>query len=256
MTTLCHDCRPLPTADAAEERAPRDPSQRQHRSEPRSLARIAIVFRRCLVGIAAFHLLAGGVAAERVVRVTDGDSIVVESGENEINVRIADIDAPELDQTFGEEAKSALSRLLEGRRVRLELVGGDAYRRIVANVFVEERDVAAELVTGGFAWVRRAYAPASRLIDLEESARDARRGLWAGDAPTQPWIWRKTRGHPKDDEGRSSFEPISPDCGSKHFCSEMRSCEEALAFLRECGLETIDGDGDGIPCESMCKYYR
>jgi hypothetical protein len=33
----------------------------------------------------------------------------------------------------------------------------------------------------------------------------------------------------------------------------MASCEEALFYLRECGLQDMDGDGDGLPCErSLC----
>lgn len=218
--------------------------------------RAAAIIRRCLVGIAVLQFLSGAAPAEPVVRVKDGDSIVVQSADNHVDVRIADIDAPELDQPFGEQAKAALETLVGNRDVRLELVGGDAYRRIVANVFVDDRDVAAELVTDGLAWVRRAYAPAARLVELEDAARAARRGLWSGDSPNPPWIWRKTGGRTATDADKSSFEAFSPECGSKNFCHEMRSCEEAIAYLRECHLETIDGDGDGIPCEALCKYYR
>jgi endonuclease YncB( thermonuclease family) len=100
-------------------------------------------------------MVAGGLA-ERVVHGKDGDSIVVVSADREVNVRIADMDAPELDQPYGREAKDALVSLVGGREVRLELVGGDVYRRIVANVFVGEGDVAAELVRRGLACVRRA----------------------------------------------------------------------------------------------------
>lgn len=216
----------------------------------------ARALRRALIGVAAFQLLVGGAAAERVLRVTDGDSIVVESANNQVEVRIADIDAPEIDQPYGKAAKKALDDLVGGRQVRLELVGGDAYRRIVANVFVEERDVAAELVGKGFAWVRRAYAPASPLIGLEEAARHARLGLWAGKSPSPPWIWRKTGGDAGSQARQSTRQSISPECGTKTYCRQMRSCEEALAYLRECHLDTIDGDGDGIPCEKLCRYYR
>ena len=205
--------------------------------------------RCCLIATAFFLVSAGPATAERVVRVVDGDSIVVDSSGNRVEVRIADIDAPEMDQPHGEAAKAALEELVGDRVVRLELIGGDAYRRIVANVFVDDRDVAAELVAGGWAWVRRAYAPAARLIELEEAAHDARRGLWAEDSPSPPWIWRRTGGNP-------SLQSVTPECGSKTSCREMSSCEEAIAYLSECKLDTIDGDGDGIPCESLCRYYR
>ena len=211
---------------------------------------------RLTLAIGTFALMIAGASAERVMRVKDGDSIVVMSAGREVNVRIADMDAPELDQPYGREAKDALVSLVGGREVRLELVGGDVYRRIVANVFVGDRDVAAELVGRGFAWVRRAYAPAARLIKLEDDARAARRGLWAQSDPVPPWIWRKFGKDSIPEGAGQAPAPVTPVCGSKTHCHEMSSCEEALAYLHECGLQTIDGDGDGIPCEKLCRYYR
>ncbi|MGH8591079.1 MAG: excalibur calcium-binding domain-containing protein [Gammaproteobacteria bacterium] len=33
----------------------------------------------------------------------------------------------------------------------------------------------------------------------------------------------------------------------------MISCEEAKLYLNQCGLSRIDRDGDGMPCESLCR---
>lgn len=200
--------------------------------------------------------MVAGASAEPVLRVKDGDSIVVSSAGRKVNVRIADMDAPELGQAYGVQARDALVSLVGGREVHLELVGGDVYRRIVANVYVEGRDVAAELVGQGLAWVRRAYAPAARLIRLEDDARAARRGLWADANPIPPWVWRKLGKDSTPDGSRQTPTVVTPECGAKTQCREMSSCEEALAYLHECGLQTIDGDGDGIPCETLCRYYR
>ena len=41
-------------------------------------------------------------------------------------------------------------------------------------------------------------------------------------------------------------------CGKKQSCAEMDSCEEALFHLQTCKLKTIDGDGDGTPCDGLC----
>ena len=224
------------------------------RSTPTTPRRAAI--HRWAFGIALLQLITGNVHAERVVRVKDGDSIVIASAGREVDVRIADMDAPELGQPYGEEAKSALAALVDGRQVRLELIAGDAYRRIVANVFVEDRDVAAAMVESGLAWVRRAYAPASRLISLEEHARDAHKGLWSNPHPTPPWIWRKFGKEPPSEQSAKPSQPITPKCGAKTRCADMDSCEEAIAYLHACGVDTIDGDGDGIPCEDLCRYYR
>jgi len=42
-------------------------------------------------------------------------------------------------------------------------------------------------------------------------------------------------------------------CGSKNYCKEMNSCKEAQYFFNTCNLTRLDGDNDGIPCESICK---
>lgn len=41
-------------------------------------------------------------------------------------------------------------------------------------------------------------------------------------------------------------------CGGKRYCGEMNSCGEANYYLNECGVYRLDGDGDGVPCESLC----
>ena len=41
-------------------------------------------------------------------------------------------------------------------------------------------------------------------------------------------------------------------CGSKRRCGEMDSCAEARHYLTKCGVRSLDRDGDGVPCESLC----
>ena len=54
----------------------------------------------------------------------------------------------------------------------------------------------------------------------------------------------------------SSLTPSSNSysCGSKKYCFQMTSCEEAKFYLKTCGLKRLDRDGDGIPCEKLCKW--
>lgn len=40
-------------------------------------------------------------------------------------------------------------------------------------------------------------------------------------------------------------------CDGRRFCSQMTSCEEATYFLRNCPNTEMDGDNDGVPCESQ-----
>lgn len=199
-------------------------------------------------------LAATGAAGEQVVRVKDGDSLVVASAGREVDVRLAGIDAPELRQARGMEARTALETLVAGRDVELQLVGGDAYRRIVAHVLVDGLDVNAEMVRRGLAWVPRQYNPAPALVRQEHEAQAAGRGVWGDAKPTPPWVWRKaSRGAAK--RTRAAAAPTVAEavqCGSKRYCKEMTSCAEAKAFLSQCGLRGMDGDQDGVPCEKLC----
>jgi len=43
-------------------------------------------------------------------------------------------------------------------------------------------------------------------------------------------------------------------CDGRKYCSQMTSCAEAKSFLQNCPGTEMDGDSDGIPCESQwCK---
>lgn len=65
------------------------------------------------------------------------------------------------------------------------------------------------------------------------------------------------KGQPNARLAQSSFEsePKSArreySCAGKHYCSEMTSCDEAEYYLTHCPATEMDGDGDGVPCESQ-----
>jgi hypothetical protein len=47
---------------------------------------------------------------------------------------------------------------------------------------------------------------------------------------------------------------ITFKCDGRKYCSQMTSCAEAKSFLQNCPGTEMDGDGDGVPCESQwCK---
>lgn len=52
---------------------------------------------------------------------------------------------------------------------------------------------------------------------------------------------------------RQSAPTFSGKCGSKRYCTQMTSCAEARFYLKQCGLRKLDKDGDGVPCESLCR---
>ena len=56
-------------------------------------------------------------------------------------------------------------------------------------------------------------------------------------------------------ESRLKSAPTPPEnvfkCDGRIYCSQMTSCAEATYFLRNCPGTKMDGDRDGVPCESQ-----
>jgi endonuclease YncB( thermonuclease family) len=169
----------------------------------------------------------------RVVYVQDGDTFTMKANGHETKIRLGQIDAHELDQAFGPESKRSLQGLVRNRSVRVEVETIDKYGRTVGMVFADGVDVNREQIKRGMAWAYRHYLHDQSLLSEEDTAKQAHVGLWAEANPTPPW------------EHRAS-------CGHKRYCKEMSSCREALHYLNDCGLLSLDRDKDGIPCETLC----
>ena len=124
-----------------------------------------------------------------VVKVVDGDTIHVRTGDRVEKVRYIGMNTPEVHHpTRGEEpggrAASDVNRqLVAGRHVRLELdvQDRDRYGRLLAYVWVGETMINAELVARGYAQVMT-VPPNVRyqqlFLQLQRDAREAGRGLW------------------------------------------------------------------------------
>ena len=165
--------------------------------------------------------------------ISDGDTLTVQTDDNQrVRVRLAGIDAPEHDQPYGTAATHSLAALALNRTVRVRRVAEDDYGRMVGVVVADGRDLDAEQVRRGMAWVYRRYSRSRHLYALEAEAKQARRGLWADSNPIPPWDWRhggksRSRHHrrrPPFSAGRSAL-------------GEMTSCEEARFYLDRCGVK-------------------
>jgi len=156
---------------------------------------------RCLGAAAALVLVllfaTAAAAAEAIAgtaRVIDGDTLVVA----EVRVRIFGIDAPESRQSCtagdghdyfcGRVAASALAEKIAGRPVTCRPRTTDRYGRTVAVCFdAGDEDLGAWMVRAGVAIAYRTYSTV--YVDDEDTARRARRGLWAGEF-VEPSKWR------------------------------------------------------------------
>jgi endonuclease YncB( thermonuclease family) len=187
----------------------------------------------------------------RVVGIADGDTLTLLVVREQVRVRLAQIDAPESDQPYGKKAKAALSALAFGKRARVEVVDIDRYERTVGEVFVNGIDVNREMVREGHAWAYTKYSHTTEIIELEDAARAAKKGLWAlpENQREPPWLWRHAPRAPRPKSG-----PLA--CGTRIYCSQIANCEEARFYFEQCGVQSLDGDDDGIPCESLCEVAR
>lgn len=127
----------------------------------------------------------------KVVKVYDGDTFTAEVSGKIEKIRLAEIDAPELKQPYGQEAKEFLSGVLDSGKVCLLIRDEDLYRRLLADVRVGTFSVNHSMIRYGWAWVYTQYSTDVKLLLDEERARSLKRGLWQDLNPVKPWIWRR-----------------------------------------------------------------
>jgi len=79
----------------------------------------------------------GSTLSGKCIRVTDGDTIVVLTGNNKIKIRLYGVDCPETDQRYGKKAKLFTSEHVLGKTLRIEKKG-KSYNRIVGSVYAKD----------------------------------------------------------------------------------------------------------------------
>lgn len=182
----------------------------------------------------------------RVVAIADGDTFtLLTEDKQQVKIRLAEIDAPESGQPYGNRSKQALSGLIFGEDVRVEVQTTDRYGRTVGRPFVGDLDICAEMVGMGAAWAYREYLKDQSLLGLEQEAKASKRGVWGlSEASTPPWEWRRSGGqegapdgcnikgniNSKGDRiyhvpGSSSYgvTKINESKGERWFCSEVEA---------------------------------
>ena len=108
--------------------------------------------------------------------VVDGDTIII----GKTSIRLAGIDAPELDHPYGNNAKWALINLCKGQVIVAVMDESSSYDRAVATCYLPDgRDISAEMVKMGMAvdWTKFSGGK-YRQFELP----DIRKKLWRCDA--------------------------------------------------------------------------
>ncbi len=143
--------------------------------------------------------LAGDRVPVSVMRIVDGDSVVVWTGENEVIVRMVGIDCPEfhhnqkaekdakewgipLSDVFhaGRSARNFLSSISpNGMGITMEVTGEDKYKRTLAYLYLQDgRCLNETLLRNGVALSRYRHKKYDEYKEFENAARIGRRGFW------------------------------------------------------------------------------
>lgn len=186
----------------------------------------------------------------KVIAVMDGDTLMVMQGDRPVKVRLAEIDAPEKAQPYGMASQQSLAGMVMGRQVQVTSRAIDDYGRMIAIVSVAGLNVNHEQVRRGMAWEYSRFHNNRPVMELQDEAQQARRGLWAAGETIEPSQWRKL--HPST---LSATAPADPLCAKKQ-CVQMSSCSEAMDYLSRCSTKSLDGDSDGTPCEELCMPQK
>ena len=127
------------------------------------------------------------------LRVVDGDTIVL----NDEKIRFTGIDTPELKQTClqgdqevacGMTAKKLLVEKIGNATPECISEGKDAYKRTLAECFVNGESLSKFLVRSGYAFAYRKYS--TKFVKDEEFAKENKLGMWAMTFQ-YPWDYRK-----------------------------------------------------------------
>ncbi|OJV15320.1 MAG: hypothetical protein BGO27_02295 [Alphaproteobacteria bacterium 33-17] len=181
-----------------------------------------------------------------VTKVTDGDSLTITDASNKPHkVRLVNIDAPEKNQDYGVESTKSLESICIHKEAKITYEDKDKYNRILGHVYCNGAYANLEQVKLGMAWVYEKYTNDESFIAAQNKAKATKLGLWANQNPQAPWEFREAQKQPKVSS--------KPNCGSKTKCSQMSSCKEAMHYLNNCGVSSLDRDKDGIPCEKLCR---
>jgi micrococcal nuclease len=131
----------------------------------------------------------------KVIGVKDGDTVVViDAANNQTTLRLAEVDCPEKKQAFGTKAKQFTSDQVYLKEIKYIVTDTDRYGRSIAKIYYDDNKyLSAEIIKNGFGWQYKQYSTSKVLANLEQEARQNKRGLWVEPNPIYPSDFRKSK---------------------------------------------------------------
>lgn len=170
------------------------------------MASMIIVFSSLVALPLSAAASADEIIRAKAVSIVDGDSISAVINQELVRVRLAGVDAPEGSQPFAIDSRQSLHELCFWVEAELSSISKDYYGRMLAKVKCNGVNVNAEQVRRGMAWVADQSVEDRELVQLQEEARAAKRGLWSYESPVPPWEWHSRGWHSQQSWSGPSME--------------------------------------------------
>ncbi len=149
-------------------------------------ALLCVIFSLILAGRARGESFTG-----KVISVTDGNTICVACGARALQVKMAGVDCPDLDQPYGPQARDFLVTLIGSREVWVDVKRMDHYHRGDSTITLNGQDVAVQVVRAGLGWYDTRFISSAPIAEAEAQAREGKSGLWSQEKPLPPWEFRQ-----------------------------------------------------------------
>ena len=130
----------------------------------------------------------------KVVGIKDGDTVVVlDSLNNQITLRLAEVDCPEKNQPFGTKAKQFTSDQVYLKTIKYVVTDTDRYGRSIAMIYYDSDNkyLSAEIIKAGMGWHYKRYSTSKELAKFQENAKQKKIGLWIDNDPIEPSEFRR-----------------------------------------------------------------
>ena len=135
----------------------------------------------------------------KIIKIHDGDTMhIIDSDGRKHKIRMAYIDAPEINQAYGTQSRDNLIDAALNKKAKVRVFESDRYQREVAQVSVGTIDLNLMQIRDGAAWHYESYAKKQQsktaytdYSAAQKQAKEKRKGLWKKDNPQAPWQFRR-----------------------------------------------------------------
>jgi micrococcal nuclease len=160
----------------------------------------------CLVFFCVFAAATAKAASlyGKVIEVNSGDVITIFNLNRPVRVKLLGVDAPEMNQAFGDVAKRHLYDLVFDKGVLVNYSGIAADKSLTGRVSLNDVDIGAQMIRDGAAWFdlnnmdRLSASDREVYQQSEQAARSEKRGLWQQANPVAPWEFVKAENAKKN----------------------------------------------------------